>query len=164
MRPRTLLMIAPLAVVTGLAAVMRGQPTAVRVAATIGLAYVAIVALAVVRRRFPPASHSLLRDAQTQAPEGHGQSLVNSLESTIMLSRSSVVDYRRQLRPILFRAARGRLAARGVIWEREPEKVEALLGERVSRLVGPPDGFPDRNAPGASIEEIEEIVNRIEEV
>jgi hypothetical protein len=164
MKPRTLLMIAPLAALTGLAVILRGEPTAVRGAAIIGLAYVAIVALAVARRRFPPASHSLRRDARPLVPEGNGQALMKALESVIELSRSSAVDYQRRLRPILIRVTIGRLAGRGVIWEREPEKVEALLGERAWRLLAPPDGFPDRNAPGASIEEVEEIVNRIEEV
>jgi len=165
MRPRTLLLtIAPLAALVALAVALRGEPTAARLTATLGLAYAAVAALAIARRRLPPESHALLRDARTQVPAGHEQWLLDSLESAITLSRSSAAEYQRRLRPLLFRVASGRLAARGVVWEREPEKVEALLGERVAGLVGPPDGFPDRHAPGASAEDIAEIVNRIEEV
>ena len=99
-----------------------------------------------------------------QAPAEHGQALLNSLESAIMLSRSTGLDYERRLRPILFRIATGRLSARGVCWEHEPEEAEALLGAKTWRLIRPPEGFPERNTPGTTIDEIEEIMNRIQEV
>ena len=164
MRLRTLFVTAPLLVIIGLAAVLRGEPEAMRVVGTAGLVYAAIVATAMVQRRYPPESRPLLGDARAQAPAEHNQALLGSLEGAIMVAQSRGLDYESRLRPILFRVAIGRLSARGISWEHEPEKVAAVLGARTWRLIRPPETFPDREAAGLPIAQIEDIVNRIEEV
>jgi len=158
------LAIAPLVVIVSLAVILRDRSGAAHVLTVVGFSYLAIATLAVVRHRHPPESHPMLPKA---APKMHGdydRPLLDRLESAIILSQSSGSDYERRLRPILFRVAMGRLSARGVSWEREPEKVAALLGARTWQFIRPPDGSPERDAHGRSIEDIREIVNRIEEV
>ena len=164
MRLRTLLAIAPLVALISLAVILRDESGAAHVLTVVGFSYMAIVTLALIRHRHPPESHPMLPKA---APKMHGdydRPLLDRLESAIILSQSSGSDYERRLRPILFRVATGRLSARGVSWEREPEKAEALLGAQTWQFIRPPEDSPDRDAHGRSIEEIVEIVNRIEEV
>ena len=164
MRLRTLFALAPLVVVISLAVILRDRSGATHVLIVVGFSYLAIMTLAVVRHRHPPESHPMLPRAERKMQGDDDRPLLDQFELAIILSQSSGSDYERRLRPVLFRVAIGRLSARGVSWEREPEKVEALLGARTWQFIRPPEDSPERSAPSRSIEEIVEIVNRIEEV
>jgi len=158
---RLLPLAAPLVALAGIA--MIAGPALLKVIVVLGFSYVAIVVLVTVRRRLPPLSSPLVRPAQPRASSEAEKTLLDKLESAIVLSRSGSA-YERLLRPTLLHIATGRLRARGIDCEREPWRAEELLGSRVWQLVRPPDRVTDRDAPGASPAEIEEVLNAIEEV
>lgn len=165
MRLRALALLAPAAVMIGLSVRFWGAPQAVRIIATVAVGYVALVALTVVRRIWPPAPHSLMGGTPRRNPAlADRGGFLEQVESAILRSRSSRLDYERELRPILYRIAAARLRARGVSVEREPEEAERFIGAQAWSCIRPPVGPLNREAPGLSVAEIEDIVNRIEEV
>lgn len=161
MTRRLVSLAAPPVVLAGIAVV--AGPALLKVVLVLGFSYVATVMLVTVRRRLPPRSSPLVRRAQPRASSEGQTTLLDKLESAIVLSRSGA-DYQRRLRPTLLHVATGRLRARGIDCEREPWRAEEVLGSRVWQLVRPPDRVIDRDAPGTSPAAIEEVLNAIEGV
>ena len=162
MNARTVAAAAPLMALIVVAVVLRGSPEVVRLALTGAFAYLAVVALSVVRRAWsdePRSSHG----ANGRTRENPVPALAE-LESAIRLACSAGLQYQHRLQPVLTRIARQRLQARGISWENQPEKVEELLGTQTWELLKPREGFPDRAAPGVALTEIDKVVRRIEEV
>lgn len=163
MRRRAIASAVPLVAILCLAVLFRSSSALVHALAVSGFAYASIIVLVLVRRRWPPESRPLSRGIQLQtAPVG--KALTGSLESAITMSRSTLLEYQKHLRPVLYRITTARLALRGISVEEEPEKAEALLGTRVWQLVCPCEDPSDREGSGMTLEAIEEIVSRIEEV
>jgi hypothetical protein len=161
---RAVALIVPVVALIVIAVLFRSAPGVVHFALIGGFAYVAIVALSLVRRAWSRQPRSRFRQAQTRPPRQNLLSSLDELESAIRLARSAGLQYDHRLRPTLSRIALRRLEARGISWEREPERVEELFGARTWQLIQPLGGFPDRDAPGVPLAAIEEIVSRIEEV
>ena len=165
MRRRALALLAPAVVMIGLTVRFWGAPQAVHVIATVALGYVALVALTVVRRIWPPAARPRMGGVPRRDPaHGDRPKPLEQVESAILRARASRLDYERELRPILYRSAAARLRARGIDVEQEPDEAERLIGAQAWSGIRPAEGPLNREAPGLSVAEIENIVKRIEEV
>ena len=70
-----------------------------------------------------------------------------------------------RLRPLLREIAQGRLQRRGVQLDRSPARARELLGAELWELVRPDRRRPqDPRAPGMSLRELAEIVDRLEQL
>ena len=164
MNLRIVALIAPLAALVAIAVLLYRSPEVARLALIGGFAYVAIVALSLVRRAWSRRPRSGLGQERTPSTRQSLPSSLSDLESAIRLAQSAGLQYDHRLRPVLSRAALRRLEARGISWEHEPAKVEELFGVRTWQLVRPLEGFPEPASPGVPLAEIEKIVSIIEEV
>jgi hypothetical protein len=162
MTVRRLALVVPFAVLVVLAAALHAAPEAARFALVGAFAYLAVVALSLLGRTWPQKQASV-RPTRRLLPHTSLRA-IEELDSAVRLAQSAGVQYQHHLRPVLAAIARERLEARGISWDDEPEKAEKALGAPAWRLVRPLHGPPDRDAPGVTLEEIEETVRRLEEV
>jgi hypothetical protein len=160
---RRIAVIAPFVALVVLAAALRTAPEAARFLLVGAFAYLAVAALSLVHRSWPQ-DPAVLRSARRPAPRVTSLRAIDELESAVRLASSAGLQYQHNLRPVLAAIARERLEARGISWQDEPEKAEEALGTLAWRLVRPHHGPPDRDAPGATLEELEKTVRRLEEV
>jgi len=160
---RRVAVIAPFAALVLLAAALRAAPEAARFILVGAFAYLAVAALSFVHRSWPQ-DEATNRPARRPAPRVTSLRAIDDLDSAVRLARSAGLQYQHHLRPVLAAVARERLEARGISWRDEPGRAEEALGALAWRLVRPLHGPPDRDAPGVTLEEIEETVRRLEEV
>ena len=164
MKPGRLLLLAvPPTAVTVAAVLLGAGSTGLHVVLTIDAAYIVLVALAHLRQAWPPSDEKLGAEARA----GRAAASVSALErvdSALLFSKTSALDFERHLRPLLFAVALSRLKRRGIDAVRQPEQADRLLGSRAWKRITPPRESPDRDTPGVSIEEIEAIVSKLEEV
>ncbi len=162
MTVRRIAVVVPFAALVVLAAALHAAPEAARFALVGAFAYLAVIALSLVRRTWPQGQVPVRprRRPMEQTP----LRAIEELDSAVRFAGSAGLQYQHHLRPVLATIARERLEARGISWQDEPEKAEKALGSRAWRLVRPLHGPPDRDAPGVTLEEIEETVRRLEEM
>ena len=87
------------------------------------------------------------------------------LERILAWSGSSELDAYNRLRPVLIEIAEVRLARRGLRWERDIAEVRELLGPKAWELLRPDRPQPeDRDAPGLAQGDVEEILDRLEDL
>jgi hypothetical protein len=87
------------------------------------------------------------------------------LERTLAWSGSSELDAYSRLRPVLIEIAEVRLARRGLRWERDVAEVRELLGPKAWDLLRPDRRKPeDRDSPGLAKRDVEEILDRLEDL
>lgn len=163
MSVRRVAVIVPFAALCVLAAALHAVPEAARFILVGAFAYLAVVALSVVGRSWPQ-DQAVVRPPRRPTAQTTSLRAIEELDSAVRLARSAGLQYRHHLYPVLAAIARERLESRGISWEDEPEKAEEALGALAWRLVGPLHGPPDRDAPGVTLEEMEETVRSLEEV
>jgi len=160
---RLLLLAVPPAALTAAAVMLGAGSTGLHVVLTLDSAYIVLVVLARLRRAWPPSDEKLGPGARA----GRAAASVPALErvdTALLFSKTSALDFERHLRPLLFAVALSRLKRRGIDAGRQPEQAERLLGSRVWKRITPPPDRPDRDAPGVPAEAIEAIVSKLEEV
>jgi hypothetical protein len=87
------------------------------------------------------------------------------LERIVEWSGSSELDAHSRLRPVLIEIAEVRLARRGLRLERDVAEVRQLLGPKAWDLLRPDRPRPeDRDRPGLAHRDIEEILDRLEDL
>lgn len=164
MKPGRLLLLAvPPTALTAAAVMLGAESAGLHVVLTIDAAYIVLVVLGRLRQAWPPSDEKLRPGARA----GRAAASVPGLEridSALLFSKTSALGFERHLRPLLFAVALSRLKRRGIDAGRQTEQAERLLGSRAWKRITPPPERPDRDAPGASAEEIEAIVSKLEEV
>jgi hypothetical protein len=87
------------------------------------------------------------------------------VQRAVTFSRFSAFDAHGRVRPLLREIADAQLTARyGRGLDVDPEDVRARLRLEVWEAVRPREGFPDRDAPGISLSELDQIVRALEEL
>jgi hypothetical protein len=85
------------------------------------------------------------------------------LERVVESSRSSGLDAHARLRPVLIEIAEARLARRDLRLDRDGAEARQLLGPKAWELVRPDRPPPrDRDAPGITPDDLEEILDALE--
>ena len=164
MKPRRLLLLAmPPAALTAAALILGVGGAGLHVVLTIDAAYTVLVVLARLRQAWPPSDETLGSRPAVQRPATSVPEL-GRIDSALLFSKTSALDFERHLRPVLFTVALSRLKRRGIDAGRRPDQAERLLGNRAWELITPPSERPDRDARGVPAEEIEAIVGKLEEV
>ena len=164
MKPGRLLLLAvPPAAVTAAAVMLGARNTGLHVVLTMDAAYVVLVVLARLRQAWPPSDEKLGPGARAARAAASVPAL-ERIDSGLLFSKTSGLDFERHLRPLLFAVALSRLKRRGIDAGRRPEQAERLLGSSAWKRITPPPERPDRDAPGVSTGEIEAVVSKLEEV
>jgi hypothetical protein len=134
-----------------------------RAVAACDAVYLVLFVLAHLRRAWPAAGDALDAGGRP-ARRSVSMPALERIDSALLFSQTSGLDFERHLRPLLYTVALSRLRRRGVDAARQPQQAERLLGSRVWGAIAPPLERPDRDAPGLTFEEIESIVGVLEEV
>lgn len=162
--PRALrLLVLPTIVLVVVAAFLPGRlAPAVRVYALVACAVLLWLAVAGLRRAFPPAGPLRIpRRGRDRRPEPT-RSLAE-LENVAALGVADALDLHVRLRPRLRALATALLASRrGIVLDDEPEAAQALLGDETWELVRPDAPPPDERARGLSPAALERVVLSLE--
>jgi hypothetical protein len=79
--------------------------------------------------------------------------------------RSTAAEVHLRIRPLLSEIAVARLSRRGVRLDRSPGDAGELLGEPLWKLVRPDRPRPeDPRGPGMTLEELEQMTDRLEQL
>ncbi len=138
---------------------------AIRVFALILSAAVLLLAVASLRRAFPPAA-PLRPKRRRERPSRDTPESLARLEARTTLGAAGAFDLHYRLRPRLRELASELLAARrGVALDAEPGRARAVLGEEAWELVRedrpPPE---DRLARGVPIRDLDRVVESLERI
>lgn len=151
-----------------LLAVIVFQPGQSRLALDVYLLFlgaVALLTLAHATRAGDPEGGSPFEDALHHRPARvEPLAQLDSLDRQVTLGLGNAFDLHYRLRPILRAVAEERLAVRGVSLD-DPEGARAVLGEDAWALLRPDREPPrDRFALGATPDELEALLTRLETV
>jgi hypothetical protein len=118
------------------------------------VALVALLPRASLRRRAPRVRHAAPRPAPLERTEW-----------IVEAGRQRSGDVHVRVRPLLREIAAPLLRRQGVRLDAEPERARALLGEELWDLVRPERPLPqDRRGRGLSLAELEQLVQRLEQL
>ena len=133
-----------------------------RLLAEIALVAISAVGVAVGLAHMPNVPSTRRRRAAVPPPSRPKQ--LAELERLVSIARDNALHVHAYLRPLLAEIASRRLAARGRALGRMPEPVgRHVLGDRLWEIVRPNRPFPeDRRAPGVSLRELSEMLERLE--
>ena len=136
---------------------------AARIYALVVAAAVLGVALAALRRAYPPAAPLRAMRTGGGAVRTHPPTLLR-LEQACVLGIARSFDFHYRLRPRLREIAAARLAARhGVILDAKPEAARRILGDEAWELVRADRPAPeDRLARGVPAGELRSLVEKLE--
>jgi hypothetical protein len=87
---------------------------------------------------------------------------LEQLETAVMLATSSGYESHVRLRKLFREIATQRLERHNIEIDRDPEKVLAILGTDLSRLIKWTAQPPERNAPGIAAADVAVFVDRLE--
>jgi len=152
-----------LPLLAGAAAVFGVGPTTLHLVVTVVISYVTLIVLFRLRRAWPATADVLRQERPPDRPVATLPEL-DRIETALLFSQTSRLDFERHLRPVLLTIAASKLQRRGIDAATEPDRAEGVLGQLVWAAITPPAERRDRNAPGIAGEEIEAIVKALEEV
>jgi hypothetical protein len=133
----------------------------VEIAVLVAGALVAISQL----RRLPASADALRRRGARRRPAPVSSADLATLEQLVSIAQSSAADVHLRLRPALRRIAAGKLTARRIVLDGDPEAARAALGEELWEIVRPGRPAPaDSRAPGLSLSSLSALVTTLEDL
>jgi len=90
---------------------------------------------------------------------------LRAVETDVRMSTANAFGVERRLKPVLRELAAWRLQRNhGIDVDRDPQRAEAILGDRLWALVKPSAVFPEYRDPGMPLADVQASVDRLEQV